>query len=364
MRIEARSSRASACSSTASRWWRGDSCPTDASIPRRARSVFIREALVPGALATKGAFLAHNQALVAEVAELEHKTRRQDVLVDDAAIADFYAERLPAGIHSRVTFERWREDAERADARLLFMTRESLMRHAASQVTEALFPDVIPMAGASLPLRYRFAPGHPADGLTLTVPLALLNQVDAARLSWLVPGLIREKIVLLLKALPKASRNRLTPLPDAVTAFLEAASPGEAALPDALRTWLAARLREAQPVDVWDALTLPPHLEVNVRVVDAGGKELASGRDLGALRARARRSGAAFVCRRGTRQSSVADCGDGISATLPESLTRVASGQRITGYPALVDDGDAVSHRAARIPARAQMRRRAPASCG
>ncbi len=133
---------------------------------------------MPGALATRGAFLAHNRRLVAEVAELEHKARRQDVLVDDEAIAAFYAERLPAGIHSLATFERWREDAERTDPQLLFLTREALMRHAAAHVTEELFPETLAMAGTELPLKYRFAPGHPQDGLTLTVPLALLNQVD------------------------------------------------------------------------------------------------------------------------------------------------------------------------------------------
>ncbi|MEO8676250.1 MAG: ATP-dependent RNA helicase HrpA, partial [Casimicrobiaceae bacterium] len=310
--------------------------------PAVARGVFIREALVPGALATKGAFLEHNRRLVADVALLEHKARRQDVLVDDAVIENFYAERLPAAIHSRVTFERWREEAERADPRLLFLTREILMRHAAAQVTETLFPEAIPMAGASLPLRYRFAPGHPVDGLTLTVPLALLNQLDAARLTWLVPGMVRDKVLALLKALPKAVRNRLTPLPEAVTAFLEASAPGRAPLPDTLRAWLAARLDATLAPDTWDATVLPPHLLVNIVVVDAAGDELGSGRDLAALRAQLGEAAQLSfahagppVERRGLRRW---DFGD-----LPEALTRVHAGERITGYPALVDDGDSVS---------------------
>ncbi len=310
--------------------------------PTAAREVFIREALVPGALATRGKFLAHNRALVAEVAALEHKARRQDVLVDDAVIANFYAERLPEGIHSLASFERWREAAERADLRTLYVTREVLMRHAAAHVTEALFPESITMAGTTLPLKYRFAPGHPQDGLTLTVPLALLNQVDAARLSWLVPGMIREKVLLLLKALPKSVRTRLMPLPESVTAFLEAEAPGTRSVHDALRAWLATRLRETLPADVWSASALPPHLAVNVRVVDAAGTELASGRDLALLRAQlgpaAQLSFAQAgppVERRGLKRW---DFGD-----LPESLTRERGGQRITGYPALVDDGDSVS---------------------
>ena len=172
--------------------------------PVTARQVFIREALVPGELATKGAFVAHNRKLVAEVAQLEHKARRQDVLVDDEAIAAFYERRIPAGVHSLATFERWREDAERSDPRALYLTREALMRHAAlARDRRRSFRRTIALAGNALPLRYRFAPGQPNDGLTLTVPLALLNQIDAGRLSWLVPGMIREKVTLLLKALPK-----------------------------------------------------------------------------------------------------------------------------------------------------------------
>src|SRR5438874_3416793 len=118
------------------------------------------------------------------------------------------------------------------------MTREELMRHGASGVTEAQYPEFLEMAGVRLPLKYRFAPGHPLDGLTLTVPLALLNQVDEARLSWLVPGMVREKIGAYLKSLPKTWRNRLVPLPDTVTAFLEQAQPEPGqSLPEALRAF-------------------------------------------------------------------------------------------------------------------------------
>ena len=123
------------------------------------------------------------------MAELEHKARRQDVLVDDDAIAAFYAERIPEGVHSLATFEHWRTRVERDDPAALLMTRDALMRHAAAHVTEELFPETLAMAGAALPLKYRFAPGQPGDGLTLTVPLALLNQIDDALDS---PGSSRE----------------------------------------------------------------------------------------------------------------------------------------------------------------------------
>jgi ATP-dependent helicase HrpA len=307
-----------------------------------AREVFIREALVPGALATTGAFLVHNRRLVAEVAELEHKARRQDVLVDDEAIAAFYAARLPDGVCTLAGFERWREDAERQDPRALFLTRDALMRHAAAHVTEELFPEVMEMAGARLPVKYRFAPGHPLDGLTVTVPLALLNQLDDARLTWLVPGMVREKVTHYLKALPKAWRNRLVPLPDSVTAFLEAVPPGRAPLPEAIRAWLGDRLRDTPPTAVWDDAPPPAHLAVNLRVVDAAGRELGSDRDPTALRAKLGEAAQMTFAAAGPALELKGmrswECGD-----LPPTLTRVERGQRVTGYPALVDDTDSVS---------------------
>jgi ATP-dependent helicase HrpA len=310
--------------------------------PKVAREIFIREALVEGRLATKGAFLAHNASQIAQVAKLEHKARRQDVLVDPDTIAAFYAERVPESVCTTAGFERWRADAEKRDPRHLYITREALMRHAAAGVTEAQYPETLNMAGAQLPLKYRFAPGHPLDGLTLTVPLALLNQLDEARLSWLVPGMVREKVGWYLKALPKAFRNRLIPLPEFVTAFLEDTEPGEASLPDAIRAWLKRRFDDVPPASAWDDAQMPAHLAVNVEVVDASGKELAMGRDLDALRAKLGEaaqmtfaaSGQAFE-RKGMKRWESGD--------LPETLTVVRKGQRLTGYPALVDDGDSVS---------------------
>jgi ATP-dependent helicase HrpA len=310
--------------------------------PKLARDVFIREGLVPGALRTRGAFLAHNRRLVAEVAELEHKARRQDVLVDEETIAAFYAERIPEGIASAASFERWRTESERAEPRRLFLTREYLMRHAASAVTEELFPETFEFDGNRLPLKYRFTPGHPLDGLTLTVPLRLLNQLPDARLTWLVPGMVREKATHYLKSLPKAWRNRVIPIPEVVTAFLEANPPRDIDLREALRRYLDARLAAALPTAIFDGEALPPHLMVNVTVVDDAGAELASGRDVAALRAQlgdaAQLSFAAVdpgFERKGLKHWDVGD--------LPETLTFARRGQRITGYPALVDDGESVS---------------------
>ncbi|HZQ62384.1 MAG TPA: ATP-dependent RNA helicase HrpA [Casimicrobiaceae bacterium] len=310
--------------------------------PAVAREVFIREALVPGTLKSRGAFLAHNRHLIAEVQELEQKARRQDVLVDDESMAAFYDARLPAQIHSLASFEHWRGAAERENPRLLFMTRRDVMRHDAANVTAEWFPDALAMAGTRLALKYRFAPGHPLDGLTITVPLPLLNQIDAARLTWLVPGLVREKVTFYLRALPKAWRNRLIPLPDVVTAFLQTEPSQDEALPAALRAYVRARLGDAPPADVWDHIELPPHLVMNIRVVDDAGRELAQGRDLAALRGSLgeaaqlsfAESGPAME-KRGLRKW---DFGE-----LPESITRRKGSQRVTGFPALVDEGDSVA---------------------
>ena len=310
--------------------------------PVLAREVFIREALVPGTLRTRGAFLARNRELVAQIAELEHKARRQDVLVDEATIEAFYAERVPAGVLSLVTFERWREGAEREHPGLLVMTRVDLMRHAAAAVTVELYPETMVLAGTTLPVKYRFSPGHPLDGLTLTVPLALLNQVSAAALSWLVPGMERELITLLLKSLPKAWRNRVVPVPDFVSQFQGSLPDRATALPAALLAFLAARMAEAPPADLFSAIELPAHLRVGIVVVDAAGQELATGRDLAALRAQLGQAA----------QLSFAGADPGFERTgitrwdfgdLPELLHFERDGRRLTGYPALVDATDSVS---------------------
>ena len=322
--------------------------------PATAREVFLREALAGGELKTKAPFFAHNRQLVDDIALLEHKTRRQDVLVDDEAIYAFYAARIPADVFSAASFERWRRETETTQPAMLFMTREELMRHGASGVTEAQYPEHLDMAGVRLPLKYRFAPGHPLDGLTLTVPLALLNQVDSARLSWLVPGMIREKLAWYLKALPKAWRQRLTPLNEVATGFLESRdatlrlphghveedAPPE--LSEALRAFCSERLAAVIPTGVWEGQEAPAHLRVNVCVVDADGRELGSGRELAALKLKLGEAAQLTFSAAGPafERSDIKtwDFGD-----LPESLTIEQDGRKLTGYPALVDLGQSVS---------------------
>ena len=320
--------------------------------PAAAREVFVREALVADDIEAKPPFLAHNRALRREIAELEHKARRPDVLVDDETIYAFYAERIPTDVCTTAAFQRWLRDAGPAATKRLSMTRELLMRHAADAVTPAQYPEWLETAGTRLPLKYRFAPGHPLDGLTLEVPLALLNQLDEASLTWVVPGMVREKVGWYLKALPKSWRSRVPPGQAFVTEFLSKHFPG-ASLPDALRAFLSAQLETAVPPGVWDGRDLPAHLTVNLRVVDASGRELAMGRDVAALRAKlgeaAQLSFAAAAPgfeRRGIRSW---DFGD-----LPESLALARDGRRVTGYPALVEEPDGIALKLLDTPEAAQ----------
>ena len=312
--------------------------------PAEAREVFLRQALAAGEYETKAPFFVHNQRLIAEIRALEHKARRPDVLVDDEALFAFYEARVPAGIHNGAAFEHWRKDAEAADPRLLFMTREYLMRHAAADVSEVQFPDRVEVGGVPLKLAYRFEPAHPADGVTLTVPLHLLNQLDAVRFEWLVPGMIREKVAAYFKGLPKQLRRHFVPVPESVTGFLVDSEGASASLTEALSRYAQRRIGAPLPADAWDKVEVPSHLCMNYRVIDDSGRELASGRDLARLRAELGEAAQLTFSSAdsGVEKSGLTgwDFGD-----LPEAIAFSRGGRKLTGYPALLDEEDSVAIR-------------------
>src|SRR5581483_11258644 len=219
--------------------------------PLAAREIFIREGLVHAQLDTPGKFMQHNEALKAEIQALEDKSRRHDVLVDEERIFAFYDALVPKDVWSGQQFERWRREAERREPKLLFLQRDQLMRHAAEEITEARFPEAIEIGGLVYALRYKFAPGHPLDGVTMRVPLHLLNQVDDQRCEWLVPGLLRDKIGHLLRGLPKNLRKNFVPIPQYVTALLEIIEPG-GGLPAALSAAIERLSSIDVPLDAWD----------------------------------------------------------------------------------------------------------------
>ncbi|WP_259673744.1 ATP-dependent RNA helicase HrpA, partial [Burkholderia pseudomallei] len=262
--------------------------------PARARELFIRGALVDGEFDTKLAFFAHNRKLLADIEQLEHKSRRQDVLVDDELIHAFYDQAIPAGIHTGAAFERWyRDEVSKSGQpedklRLLYLSRDDLMRHEAAGVTTELFPKRVTMAGVEMALAYHFEPGSPRDGVTLAVPLFALNQVDARRAEWLVPGMLKEKAHLLLKSLPQKLRRHCVPLPEYAVGFVERAGRerfGAGGLVDALIADVREQTQVATKTSDFKLETLPAHLFMNFKVIDEHGRQLAMGRNLAQLRA-------------------------------------------------------------------------------
>jgi ATP-dependent helicase HrpA len=239
--------------------------PHDADL---AREIFIRSALVEGDLDTRAPFFAHNRRLVAEIERLEHKSRRPDILVDDELIHAFYDERIPGEVSSAAAFERWRRQAEAARPRLLHLAREDLMRHEAAGITTQNFPPALALGPNRYALEYHFEPGSARDGVTMTVPLGLLNQVPAARTEWLVPGLLKEKVKVLAKSLPQRLRHKLGALEEFAARFAAAVPPADLPLTEALRRYLRDDLNLEVPLDAFRPDSAPPHLHMNFRVLD------------------------------------------------------------------------------------------------
>ncbi|HWH84695.1 MAG TPA: DUF3418 domain-containing protein, partial [Burkholderiaceae bacterium] len=250
-----------------------------------AREIFIREALVAGEWETKLPFVAANRKLIAQVEELEHKSRRQDVLVDDELIHAFYDAQLPADVCSGHSLERWYRDESKRQPRLLMLTREELMRHEAAGITSSAFPKTIRLGGIDCAASYLHSPGDARDGVTVTVPIYALNQVSDERCEWLVPGMLKDKVLALVKTLHQRPRSRLVPLPEYAQAFVDTAAFGQGGLVDAL----LKSVREKTQLDIQRAdfklEQLPPHLLMNFRIDDAHGRQLGAGRHLAALKA-------------------------------------------------------------------------------
>ena len=315
--------------------------------PARAREIFIEGALVAAEFDTKRPFLTRNLALIREVQDLEHRARRPDVLVDDRTLFAWYSSRVPEDVCDTVSFDAWYDEAASAhegERALLELSREDLMRHGAEAVTEELYPRQLRMGGQAYPLAYRFEPGHPLDGVTLNVPLALLNQVDEATIDWLVPGMVREKVAWAMKALPKRVRSQLVPVPEHVTALLEREKPGERLIRDAVLDYASRRAGERLDSDIWSKEVPPPHLVMNVRVVDDAKRELASGRDVAALRQQLGEAAQLTLAKAkpGLERDGIKawDFGD-----LPAEVGFRRGNQALTGYPALADAGDSVAIR-------------------
>ncbi|MFS8929827.1 ATP-dependent RNA helicase HrpA [Cupriavidus taiwanensis] len=332
--------------------------------PREARELFIRRALVEGEFDTRLPFYAHNQRLVREIENLEHKSRRQDVLVDDELIYAFYDRAIPADICQQAAFEQWYQAESAQDRKLLYLNRDELMRHEAAGITTDLFPKTMAVAGVDMGLTYHFEPGSHRDGVTLTVPLYALNQVRPERADWLVPGMIKEKVHLLLKSLPQKLRRHCVPLPDYAAGFVARQPFGEGELLDVL----IADIREQTGTMVRRAdfklETLPAHHAMNFKVIDEHGRQLDMGRNLAQLRAelggQAQQSFQRVAAQAAAQAAATQPPGqapeqapvlaaaepgkyEGLTGwsfgELPELLEIRKGSQTLFGYPALVDRG-------------------------
>jgi ATP-dependent helicase HrpA len=345
-----------------------------------AREIFIREGLVAAQWETKLPFLAANQKLVKQVEELEHKSRRQDVLVDEELIYAFYDKFIPRDVFSGATFERWFREASRNDPSLLKLTRDELMRHEAAGITTDAFPKTIRLGGVDCAAAYLHEPGDLRDGITVTVPLFVLNQVSEERAEWLVPGMLKDKVQALLKSLPQRPRSRFVPLPESAARLAgQLSEPGAWAV-GSLTDAVLKQVRDATSLDVKRADfkldMLPAHMFMNFRVVDEHGRQLGMGRNLGALKAElGAQARGAFQALAGMKVAAKTDphpnplpqAGEGVKPPLPageRAGMRGAAGERFTawsfgelpelmevrkggtslvGFPALIDQGDAVS---------------------
>lgn len=322
--------------------------------PAQCREVFIRAALVEGqydqhpkrkSLRNKNPetdFFAHQLQLLAELEELESKARRRDIVVDEQVIFDFYNERIPVHVVNLAGFEAWRKKAEQEKPKLLFLTREILMRHGAGDITQAQFPNELEWRGMVFPLSYHFEPNHAFDGVSIHVPMSVLHQVPEQRLEWLVPGMLREKCIGLIKSLPKNLRKHFVPVPDVVDKILATLAPDNKPLSEALTLQLKRLTGVDIPKEAWLETSVDDYYRFNIHVVDDKGKIIACGRDLAPLRDKYRERVQQNI------QSAATDIErDGITAwdfaELPQAIQLPRGGISIRAYPALVDKQTSVA---------------------
>ena len=351
--------------------------------PVAAREVFIREALVAGNWDTPLAFLKANDKLIAKVQDLEHKARRQDVLVDEELIYAFYDQQLPPEVCSGASCEAWYKEAVKKQPTLLLLTQEELMRHEAAGITTQAFPKMLRLGGVDCLATYLHEPGDAKDGVTVDVPLFALNQVNEERCEWLVPGMLKDKVQALIKTLHQRPRSRLVPLPDTAAKMTVQLSQPEVFGTGSLTDAVLKLVRDATAVDVkrgdLKLDMLAPHLFMNFRVLDEHGRQLGTGRSLAGLKgdlgAQARGAFQALAGLKNLAKSPpsaeivpispsnmpLAQVNRAQAATknivvktperytswsfgeLPELMEIAKGAQTLIGFPALIDLGDAVT---------------------
>ncbi len=308
--------------------------------PVLAREIFIRHALVQGEFDTRIAAIRHNRELIAELEDLEARTRRRDILIDEQTLYDFYDRLVPPEVHSGAHFNRWVKSLDAPD--VLRLTKEQLTQQDSSTIDADAFPKQWRQQGLTLPLEYHFDPASEADGVSLNIPLALLPQIDAKRCEWLVPGLLEEKVLAMIRGLPKSLRKNFVPAPD----FARAAVQAMTIYQGDLKETLAATLKRMTGVEIgkndWND-TLPKHLKMRFVVLDQRSRPIKSSRDLQALREQLGEQVKKQKPKKAQQQFEKQQLRDWDFGELPDFVEQKEAGYSIRRYPALSVEKDGVS---------------------
>ncbi|MFF3397252.1 ATP-dependent RNA helicase HrpA [Streptomyces sp. NPDC002659] len=320
--------------------------------PETSRDLFIRNALVEGDWRTHHKFFADNRKLLTEVEELEHRARRRDILVDDETLFDFYDQRVPEHVVSGAHFDSWWKHKRQDEPELLDFEREMLMTEKAGQVTKDDYPDSWRQGPLKFRVTYQFEPGADADGVTVHIPLQVLNQVTSEGFDWQIPGLREDVVMELIRSLPKPIRRHYVPAPNYAKAFLERSVPLQEPLPTTLARELQRMVGVPVTADDFDPTRMPDHLKITFRIIDERRRKLAESKDLDALKLQLKPK-----ARQALSQAAAATAGpsgesierSGLTDWTIGTLTRVfetrRAGQPVKAYPALVDAGESVSVR-------------------
>jgi ATP-dependent helicase HrpA len=327
--------------------------------PAASRKIFLRHALALGEYRSSAPFLEHNRKVIEQAQAMRARARRSDLMIDEHALELFFEQRVADEVYSGKTFEEWRARAEAENPRLLMLTLDDVLLDESSDLTRERYPDELKLYGARLPLVYRFDPREDDDGLTVTIPVVLLPQVDPGVFDWIIPGWLVEKVSLLLDSLPKSLRKQIGSSQIVAREMAPDLCPFEGPMLPALAEVILARYGVRVPPDAWRKEEVPEYLTLLCRVVDEDGKELARSRDMAALRERfafAARQAWESVPKSAWSKSGLKswDIGE-----LPESV-RVRSGaSTVLAYPALIDREDSVELQLMEAPDTAEAATRA-----
>ncbi|MDA0236968.1 MAG: ATP-dependent RNA helicase HrpA [Proteobacteria bacterium] len=310
---------------------------------REAREIFIRGALVKGEVKSPPSFLKHNLDLIESLQSVEARSRRYDLLVDDSVVYSFFEKKIPENICSWVDFEKWRKPVEAKEPRCLHLTKALLVRKDIESETFELYPDVVTMNGYAFRLEYRFEPGHIFDGVTVKVPIEMLNKIDQVRIEWLVPGLIREKVTAVIKGLPKSIRKKIFPIKQFVDEIVGDLNPKSISLFDLIIKVINASCGELITREVVNENELPDYLRMNFSVVDEVGVDLDSGRDLAELRKQFGLKATETFTTQTTKEFNKVGLKTWNFGNLPEVIEMSIQDKTVVGFPCLKDEKDSVS---------------------